>query len=280
MNRHQVSHWPGLGNRPQIKPEQPEIFDAPSLWRIEAAEALGLAADDLVAAMSPGPAFPAALRSLKAALATRLNVIVDLGAGAGGVSEWMRVSTGATVYAIEPAEGARQAAGRAFPSLHVIEGTAASTTLPGGVADLVVMSGVCSLLTDLASEFAEADRLLAPSGHFAIADLFSSTPLTWHSGPNVFRSVEDLSTMLDRAGYTVNDVALGEPVPDESWAAVAEKVDDWIESNCADRSGYAEWVADRAHLRDQIESGRLLGGCIIAQRAERGKGLKPAVLRA
>jgi len=249
--------------------EPTEIFDTPSLWRVEAATALGLAADDLVAAMSPGPAFPAALRSLSRALTTRPNVIVDLGAGTGGVSEWMRVSTGATVYAVEPADGARQAARRAFPSLRVIEGTAASTTLPGGVADLVVMSGVSSLLSDLTSEITEADRLLTRNGTFAIADLFSSTEMTWHSSPNVFRSVEDLTTELDRGGFIVTDVALGEPVPDDSWAAVADEVDDWIESSCADRSGYGEWVADRAHLRHQIQSGRLLGGCVIAQRTRR-----------
>ena len=50
------------------------------------------------------------LHSFAASLEPRPNVIVDLGAGTGGVSEWMRISTGAAVYAVEPEDGARQAA--------------------------------------------------------------------------------------------------------------------------------------------------------------------------
>jgi hypothetical protein len=61
----------------------PDLFDQPSLWRIEAAVSLGLVGDDLIAAVSPGPAFPAALRSLTLALPAAPRVIVDLGAGGG-----------------------------------------------------------------------------------------------------------------------------------------------------------------------------------------------------
>lgn len=242
------------------------VFNEPSLWRMEAADALGLGAEELIAAMSPGPAFPAALCSLEAAFKTRPKVIVDLGAGTGGVSEWMRVSTGATLYAVEPAEGARQVAQRAFPHLHVIEGRADSTTLPDGIADAVVMSGVSSLLEDIESEIAEVARLLTPSGSFAIADLFSGTNESWCNGPNVFRSVEDLTRIVDRQGFTVTDVGLGEPVPETSWAAAAQAVDAWIVTNCPERPGYQDWHDDRRHLQRHIKSGGLLGGCIVAQR--------------
>ena len=195
------------------------VFDEPFLWRIEAARALGFEADDLIAVMSPGPAFPAALRSLEVALATNPNVIIELGAGAGGVSEWMRLTTGATVYAVEPEDGAREAARRAFPQVHVLEGRADSTSLPGGAADAVVMSGVTSLMSDIAPELAEIDRLLAGSGRLAVADLFSSTDVNLCSAPNVFRSVEGLARTLRRHGFTVIHVGLGAPVPDRRWAA-------------------------------------------------------------
>lgn len=253
-------------------PGVPKIFDEPSLWRIEAADDLGLGADDLIAAMSPGPAFPAVLRSLAAALATRPNVIVDLGAGTGGVSEWLRVATGATVYAVEPADGARQVARRAFPKLHVIEGRANSTSLPGGIADAVVMSGVISLMSDIASELAEVDRILKWSGSLAIADLFSGTVVSWSRAPNVFRSVDDLTRTLRCQGFTVTDFGFGDPVPNLSWASVAQAVDDWIDNRCANRPGYQEWSEDRRHLRHCIESGGLLGGCIVARRM--GDGCK------
>lgn len=233
---------------------------------MQAAEALGLASDDLIAAMSPGPGFPAVLHSLEATLEFPPNVIVDLGAGTGGVSEWLRVRTGATVFAVEPEAGARQAARRAFPRLHVIEGSAECTELPGRSADLVVVSGVTSLLSDISSPLAEADRLLTHGGCIAIADLFSSTTDSWCSAPNIFRSIEALTTTLLRHEYTVTSVGCGDPLPDSSWAAAARAVDDWIEIHCVDRPGFQEWAADQQHLQRHIESGRLIGGCLVARR--------------
>jgi SAM-dependent methyltransferase len=246
--------------------DEPEVFDQPSLWRIEAARALGLGDDDMIAVMSPGPSFPAVLRSLRARLTSRPEVVVDLGAGAGGLSEWFRASTGATVYAIEPAAGARQAAQLAFPQLRVLEGRADSSPLPDAVADAVFMSGVTSLMTNIVPAIAEVDRLLKSSGRFAIADLFSSTTATWCSDPNMFRSIEDLTQTLQAHGFTVASVGCGDPVPDPSWAAPAQAVDDWIDAHCADRAGYEEWSADRQHLRHHLRSGNVIGGCLVAQR--------------
>jgi len=244
----------------------PKVFDGPSLWRMEAAEALGLDSDELIAAMSPGPAFPGVLHSLGAAFENNTSTLIDLGAGTGGVSEWMRLATGAAVYALEPEDGACTAAKRVFPELHVVEGRAASAPFPNGVADAVVMSGVTSLMRDLGPEIAEVDRLLTPTGRFAIADLFSVSDVSSYSAPNVFRSAEALTHILQRNGFTVVDAGFGEPDPDRSWAAAARDVDDWIDSHCADRPGYAEWKDDRRHLRHHIESGTLLGGYIIARR--------------
>ena len=242
------------------------MFDGPSLWRVEAAEALGLDSDELIAAMSPGPAFPGVLHSLGAAFENNTSTIIDLGAGTGGVSEWIRLATGAAVYALEPEDGACTAAKRLFPELHVVQGRAASAPFPDAVADAVVMSGVTSLMCDLGPEIAEVDRLLTPTGRLAIADLFSVSHVSSYSSPNVFRSAEALTHILQGSGFTVVDAGFGEPDPDRSWAAAARDVDDWIDSHCADRPGYAEWKDDRRHLRHHIESGTLLGGCIIARR--------------
>jgi len=181
----------------------PKVFDGPSLWRMEAAEALGLDSDELIAAMSPGPAFPGVLHSLGAAFENNTSTIIDLGAGTGGVSEWMRLATGAAVYALEPEDGACTAARRVFPELHVVQGRAASAPFPNAVADAVVMSGVTSLMRDLGPEIAEVDRLLTPTGRFAIADLFSVSDVSSYSSPNVFRSAEALTHILQRNGFTV-----------------------------------------------------------------------------
>jgi len=242
-----------------------QVFDGPSLWRIEAAQDLGLGPDELIAAMSPGPAFPAVLRTVEAAFEVRPRVIVDLGAGTGGVSEWLRVTTGATVYAVEPEDGARRAARHAFPHLHVVDGSADAAGLPGGVADAVVLSGVISLMSDIDAELIEVDRLLTRSGSVAIADLFSGTDVAVYSTPNVFRSVEDVTRTLHGHGFSVTELGLGDAVPDPSWAAAARRVDEWIEKNCSDRQGYLEWRADRRHLQHHIESDGLFGGCIVAR---------------
>jgi SAM-dependent methyltransferase len=248
----------------------PKVFDQPSLWRLEGAHALGLGADEMIAAMSPGPAFPAVLRSLESTLAPSPSVIVDQGAGTGGVSEWLRRATGASVYAIEPAAGARAAATRAFPHLHVLEGSVDHAPLPGACADVVVLSGVISLMTELDPAFTEVDRLLAPSGEVAIADLFSNCDTSWRSEPNTFRSVEDATRTLRRHGLATVSIGCGEAVPDASWAAVAAAVDEWIEAHCTDRAGYGEWTRDRRHLRHHVDSGKVIGGCLVARRASDG----------
>jgi len=243
-----------------------QVFDGPSLWRLEAAEALGLTHDELIAAMSPGPAFPAVLHSLTAAFEISPNVIVDLGAGTGGVSEWLRLATGATVYAMDSEHGACRAARRLFPELYVLEGQVDCVPIPNGVADAVVMSGVTSLMTDLGPAIAEVDRILSTAGHFAIADLFNASDVTSHQPPNVFRSGEDLTRMLHKGGFTVTNAGFGEPVPDPAWADAADAVDEWICTHCTDRAGYPEWKRDRRHLQHHIESGHVLGGCIVAER--------------
>jgi ubiquinone/menaquinone biosynthesis C-methylase UbiE len=243
----------------------PEVFDQPSLWRLEGAHALGLTADDMIAVMSPGPAFPAVLRSLESALPPSVDVIVDLGAGAGGVGEWLRRATDASVYAIDPVDGARAAATRTFPNLHVLEGCADHAPLPDSFADVVLLSGVISLMTDVGCVFAEADRLLRRSGRVAIADLFSNSQMSRCSPPNIFRSVEDVTCMLRRHGFTTCSIGFGDPTPDASWAAVAQAVDEWIDAHCMGRAGYAEWNRDRRHLRDHVESGTVIGGCIVAR---------------
>jgi ubiquinone/menaquinone biosynthesis C-methylase UbiE len=152
--------------------------------------------------------------------------------------------------------------------LHVLEGSADDAPLPDSFADVVLLSGVISLMTDLGSVFAEAARLLKGNGRVAIADLFSNSEATRCSPPNIFRSVEDVTRALWRQGFSTCSLGFGSATPDVSWAAAAQAVDDWIDAHCVDRAGYAEWDRDRRHLRDHIESGNVIGGCIVAAREE------------
>lgn len=243
------------------------IFDQPTLWRLEAAQALGLDDADLTAAVSPGPAFPPALRSLRASLAKAPTAIVDLGAGGGGTSEWFRTETGVTVYAVEPAPGARLAAALSFPHLRVLDGRADHTPLPDGIADVVMLCGVISVRTDLGSVFEEADRLLAPEGTLAIVDLFSMGSTTWCSGRNVFRSVEHLDRTLRRCHFAMVSVGCGAPTPPPSWTEVSAMVDEWIHENCAGRDGYGQWDSHQQQLRRHVDNGTVIGACVAAERS-------------
>jgi len=247
-------------------PADSEIFDEPSRWRAQAARALGLDGDDLLAAVSPGAACPMVLRSLVASInATgRPRIIVDLGSGAGGISEWLRRHTGASVTAVEPAAGARQAAATLFPALSVRAGTAEDTGLTDRVADAAVLCGVLSLIDEAEPVFAEVERILRPGGSLAVADLFSAgrEPLT--SRPNVFRSVEQVTAALSARGWSIVGVGCGTPEPGTTWAAAAARVDEWIRSHCAARPAFAAWAADQDHLTRHMVEGDLIAACVVA----------------
>jgi ubiquinone/menaquinone biosynthesis C-methylase UbiE len=242
-------------------------FDEPSLWRLEAARVLGFHGEDLIAAMTPGAAFPAVLRSIAAALPVPCHVIVDLGAGSGGASEWLRRATGAAVVAIEPAAGSRAAAVRAFPALHVVGGSADCVPVRDAVADAFVVSGVMSLLSDIAPIMVEVDRVLTGIGCVAIGDLFSNVGTRVTAGPNTFRTVEEVMNALVDRRFTPTSVGLGDPEPDPAWARIAETIDGWIAAHCAERAGYRDWKHDQEHLAQQKASGNLIGGCVVAERS-------------
>ncbi len=241
------------------------FFGDPVTWRAEAAEALGLHDEDLPAAISPGAAFPAALRCMVATMRSPVRTIVDIGSGVGGASEYLRRATGATVYAVEPSELARATARRCFPNLRQLPGEAAQTGLPSGIADAVVLCGVLSLIPEPHAVLTEAARLLSPAGHLAIADLFASGASDRTSRPNVFRTPETVIDLSATHGLTVVAVGCGAPTPDPGWSSVAALVDGWITRECREREGYGAWRRDRLHLDRHISSGDLIGGCIIAR---------------
>jgi SAM-dependent methyltransferase len=191
---------------------------------------------------------------------------LDVGSGVGGASEYLRRATGATVYAVEPSELARETARRCFPHLHQVPGEATQTGLPTGVADAVVLCGVLSLIAEPDGVITEAARLLSPVGHLAIADLFASGRFDRTSPPNVFRTPESVIELCATHGFAVVAVGCGAPTPDPVWSAVAELVDGWIVGACRDRQGYGAWHGDRLHLDRHISQGDLVGGCIIVRR--------------
>jgi SAM-dependent methyltransferase len=251
-----------------------DVFDLPTRWRAEAAEPLGLNGDDLIAGLSPGAAFPAALRTVGAALAAQghhVDLLVDVGAGAGGASEWLRRTTGAVVIAVEPAAIAACTAARAFPHLRVVRGRGGEVPVSDGVADALSWCGVLSLVPDPRAELAEARRVLRAGGALAIADLWSSGADDVRSGPNVFRSVESMRAELACHGFSASDVGIGPPSVTVEWSEVAEAVDAWIDQHRGHHPAHAAWSADRRHLRRHVDRGDVVGGCVVARARERDR---------
>lgn len=109
----------------------------------------------------------------------------------------------------------------------------------------------------------EAARLLSPTGHLAIADLFEVGGHDRRSGPNVFRTPESVIDLCADHGLELIAVGCGAPTPDRRWSSIAALIDEWIVRECCDRRGYDAWCYDRSHLDGHISRGELVGGCIV-----------------
>jgi ubiquinone/menaquinone biosynthesis C-methylase UbiE len=245
-----------------------DVFDRPTAWRDQAVDALGLVGEQVMAATSPGASFPTALRSIAAAIPDHIATIADLGAGAGGASEWLRSNTGAHVIAVEPAAVARRVAARRFPRLDVRDGSADASSLDDASVDVVLFAGVLSLIDDLGPVLDEVDRILTRPGWVAVTDLFSADDADVVTAPNTFRSFEALTAALTDRGLRVVGLACGSTEPDSAWQDTADAVTRWIRANRSDDAAFEAWLDDQEHLRRHIQAGSLLGGCLVAKRED------------
>ncbi len=244
---------------------QTELFDDIATWRAQAAVDLGLTGIELVAAISPGPAFPTTLHALAEHVPHRPGTtIVDLGAGMGGASAWLSAVTGAAIICIEPADGSRRAAQRLFPGLDVRRGTATDSGLPSACADAVVALGVTSLLDDLAGLFAEASRLLRPGGFVGVADMFLATGDVERDGTNTLRSLP--ATIAAAAAAGLEAVVIGcadDAEPAAEWSAAADRLRAAVVAAHRGEPALEPWLADQHKLAEWIAGGHVVGGCLV-----------------
>jgi SAM-dependent methyltransferase len=240
-----------------------ELFDLPARWRGDAILALALQGDERIAAASPGAGFPTALRSLAVGLQLRAgDVVVELGAGLGGVAAWLRSRTGCVVHAVEPAVGSRSVASELFPELEV-HGDVDELRLPPGTVDAVVLAGVISLVPDADALVATAAHLLRPGGRLGITDVvpLDRVEPVIVSGPNVVRTTPVLVEQLARHGFGVTHVGHGPCSPSPQWQAVADRVQARVRREHADAHEMRLVEQDQAHLsRLGVELGL---GCVV-----------------
>lgn len=245
-----------------------DIFDSIATLKADAALAMHFDVADRVAATSPGPAL---LHTLADAMPRHdLQTIVDLGAGLGGASTWLATYTGATVIAVEPCDGAREAARTLFPELDIRAGTAQRSGLGDGIADVVVMVGVASLLTDLAPALNEALRLLRANGLLGIADMFLNPDTVdarvERSGVNVLRSASATAAAVRAAGFEiVAEHAAIDAKPDGWWADRSNQLHERILERHRDDPSIAPWIADQEQLATWFASDHVHNGCLIAR---------------
>jgi SAM-dependent methyltransferase len=259
------------------------LFDAPSSWRVEAAQSLGLSGEALLAGVSPGAWYPDVLRAVLAGLRScdpsttdavrkstpcpgKLDLVVDIGAGVGGISEWFRRRSGGIVVAVEPRPRPREAAATLFPSLVVRSGTAELTGVAAGTADAVLCIGVISLIADVDRLMCEAERIVRPGGALAVADVFSATGRSLRSGPNVFHGLDQVTTDLGCRGWSAVGAGAGSTTSDPAWAAAGARVDGWIRAHRSGHPDFPIWDADQAHLRRHCDDGDLVAGWLVARR--------------
>lgn len=115
---------------------------------------------------------PLELMGRKAALGPASRVL-DLGCGTGSHALLLAAMYGSRITGVEPSEGmrskARAKAEGLAPEAEWLAGSASSIPAADGSFDLVYMTDVVHHVPDLEAMFAEAARVLAPGGLFAIA---------------------------------------------------------------------------------------------------------------
>lgn len=162
------------------------------------------------------------LRRMAAELRLRSgDTLVDLGCGMAGPALWVARETGARVVGIDASRVATEQASIRAAKLGLAEqvrfavGSFASTGLDTGSADGVMSEDALQYAPDKEAAFAEAGRILRPSGRL----VFTAYELAPDRAANLpilgADMVSDYRPVLEAAGFTVEiyDEASGWPEP-------------------------------------------------------------------
>ncbi len=245
------------------------VFDSPAQWRGEVITDLRLRGAERCAAASPAPGFPQLLDSMIRALrhAPIDGVWIDVGAGLGGVADWINRSTRHPVLAFEPSPESTRTARALFPGLAATQALGESLPVVTSGVSGVIVSGVVSLLDDLRAMLGEAARVLRPGGVLAIADIWSTSDLTRREPPNTFWSIESVVAMADRFDLEFHEAAIC-TIGTGWWPSAAVQVNEVIESEFGDRPGFDAWERDQRLIAGALDGGLVLpGACSFTRRS-------------
>ena len=141
--------------------------------------------------------------------------VLDLGAGIGGPARVLSARFGARVVAVEPTARFRRlaaelnAATGLEDAIEVVDAHGDALPFPDGSFDLVWTQAVLPNVADLAPFAAEAHRVLAPGGRWALAETVAGPggelrfPVPWADGPaeSHLLAPEALRETLERPGF-------------------------------------------------------------------------------
>jgi SAM-dependent methyltransferase len=235
------------------------VFAEPQRWRAAIIEELRLRGAERCAAASPAYGFPQLFHSIERASqhAPPAGAWIDVGAGLGGVADFLQRTARRRVLAIEPSSASASAARDLFPLLAVAQAMGEALPIRDRTVAFAMANGVVSLLSDLAGLVREAARVLRPGGVLVFGDLWSTTETTRRLQPNTFWSLEDVIAGVRRVGFELLDVAIC--TSDTGWwPSAATQVDELIETRHHEHPEFDRWRRDRLHLAQVVHADLVL----------------------
>jgi SAM-dependent methyltransferase len=206
--------------------------------------------DQQIAAACRGSGNPAALAWIAENLRlTDASTVVDLGAGLGGASAWLRSRYRCSVVGVEPEEQAARGA-RSIFSIPMVVATAHPAPFAARTFDAALLLGVVSVVADPESVLEEAGRISAALG---LLDYCSTNNDPVSVGGSQFSTESHLRRMVTAAGWHVEQcVHVAVDTPD-TWARASEYAN-------------ALWNPDEAEVARAIEDGLIAPIMLVAHR--------------
>jgi SAM-dependent methyltransferase len=242
-------------------------FDTVAEWTAEVAADLGPAY--YIPAACRGSGQPASLDWLLAALAPgRRDMMIDVGAGAGGPAAYAAERSGVAPVLVDPEHGACRAAARLFRA-PVVQADATALPFADATADVAWCLGVLCTTPGPAAQLdmlRELRRILRPGGRLGLLVFLAAAPrLDDPPRGNHFPAVDQLDALAAAAGLAVADrvAAAALPPPPRDWAAAVAAVEDELDRRFGGRPQLATARDQSRRIGRLLESGQLTSELVV-----------------
>jgi SAM-dependent methyltransferase len=238
--------------------ENGAILDVAALWRCESIVRLGLEGESLIAAASPGVAFPQMLDFLvRNVEVAPLGTIIDIGAGLAGIAETVRRASGRSVLAFDASRHACAGAHTLFPDVQMAQADPSRLPARDGSIAAAISCGLLTTLADPEAIMSEVRRVIEDEGRFVVVDLASASSSSVRAGDKVFSSVERIHGSLSDSGFELVDQAIGLTTLSD-WALADADIARDIAAHRRGRAEFEYWLDDRRRFERMMSSNRVM----------------------